>query len=169
VPLAFERPVVPPLNLTRGGVQSDRGLRCGEVQDSAVDEWVGVERAQFVGLEDARGAKRARIVTGYLRRFHEGLPAVVVVREEPVRRVGGRRVELRLGRALLRVGEFGYEADEEHDREERRSSTHGGPSWRFDPVTLALWAGSIGDRGQAPQASTSRGRDARLAGTPLLA
>ncbi len=86
-----------------------------------------------MSFEDARGAQRARIVAGDLRRVHEALPAVVVVGEQPVRGIGGRRVELRLGRALLRVGGLDREADEEDDREERRSLTHGGSSWRFDP------------------------------------
>ena len=82
-----------------------------------------MERAQIRGLVDAHRAERARVVAGDLRRVDEALPAVVVVREDPVGRVGSRGVQLRLGRALLRMNAQDPETDHEHDREQGRSRT----------------------------------------------
>jgi len=96
-------PVVPPPDAARRGVEGDRGLRGREVQHSAVDDGVRVERAQLPALIDAHGAERGRVLGGDLRRVDEAPPLVVVVCMEPVRRIRERRVQLRLRRALLSV------------------------------------------------------------------
>jgi len=109
-----------------------------------------VERAQVRGLVDAHCAERACAVAGDLRRVHEALPAVVVVREKPVRRIGGRGVQLGLGRALLRVGGQGHEADQERYGEEGRSRTHGRIPLALLDSTPKVWPHWLGAAPHVP-------------------
>ena len=94
--LPLRSAVEAPSLLQRRGVERNRRVGRGDVHQSAVDDRVGVKRAHVPDLEHGDRPQRSDVLTVDLLQVHEALTSIVVIRQQPVGRVGGRRIQLRL-------------------------------------------------------------------------